>query len=134
MIVFNKIGELQKLLDVEAQQILHTEPNFIASKIKNDMAKPKSGHIYKRRSIEHRASAPGESPAIDTGHYANSVLTKVQGKQAAVYSDAPQALALEFGRPEKNLMPRPIWRKEANLSLRRIRRRLAKFNKRIENV
>jgi hypothetical protein len=28
---------------------------------------PKSGRVYKRRGIEHQASAPGESPATDTG-------------------------------------------------------------------
>jgi hypothetical protein len=28
---------------------------------------PKTGRIYRRRGVEHQASAPGESPASDTG-------------------------------------------------------------------
>lgn len=36
------------------------------------LSPPKSGRIYRRRGVAHRASAPGEAPANDTGRLVNS--------------------------------------------------------------
>ncbi len=33
----------------------------------------KTGRIYKRRGVEHKASAPGEAPATNTGRLVNSI-------------------------------------------------------------
>lgn len=33
---------------------------------------PKTGRIYRRRGVEHQASAPGQPPASDTGRLVNS--------------------------------------------------------------
>lgn len=49
-----------------------------AKKIEGDAKKSilsgqKSGRIYHRRTVSHRASAPGEAPASDTGRLVNSI-------------------------------------------------------------
>jgi hypothetical protein len=63
----------------------------------------------------HRASAPGEAPAVDTGHYINSIRAKRSAKlQWMVYTNAEQARALEYGNPARNLLPRPHFRPAAD--------------------
>lgn len=60
----------------------------------------KSGRIYKHRSVIHRASAPGEAPASDTGRLVNSLIAEqgrgeasaIAGKGNVIY-----ARMLEFG-------------------------------------
>lgn len=62
---------------------------------------PKTGVERPRGRKKHRASAPGEAPATDTGNLARSI-TVVAAQdglfpQALVTVTAPYALALEFG-------------------------------------
>ena len=44
----------------------------------------KSGRIYQRRTVTHRASAPGEAPANDTGRLLNGIRTKLDTIKLAV--------------------------------------------------
>jgi hypothetical protein len=69
----------------------------------------RSGRIYKRRGIQHQASAPGEPPKTDTGQLAASavVVHEPGSRHAEVIVRAPYAAALEFGSPRSNLEPRP---------------------------
>lgn len=73
----------------------------------------KSGRIYKRRTVEHRASAPGEAPANDTGRLVNSITSRfnsVKGGEAFVYipdSTVKYAKWLEFGTHK--IAPRPFF-------------------------
>ena len=63
-------------------------------KILND---PASGAIYRRRGVEHQASAPGEAPASDTGRLAQSARTELNAAEvsaSAIFSTA-YAAALE---------------------------------------
>jgi hypothetical protein len=62
----------------------------------------KSGKLYKRRSVVHQASAPGEAPASDTGFLASNISTKGPSKQLQnieidIISKAPYSKFLEFG-------------------------------------
>jgi len=62
----------------------------------------KSGRIYQRRTVTHRASAPGEAPASDTGRLANSITgTYVPSETSAVITAGggivKYARMLEFG-------------------------------------
>jgi len=71
---------------------------------------PKSGKIYKRRSVEHQASAPGEAPASDTGRLAQSSTVSLDAQRIAArvnYSTA-YAASLEFGT--EKMEPRPFLR------------------------
>jgi len=69
----------------------------------------KSGRIYKRGDVIHRASAPGEAPATDTGFLINQITTEVKTKKSKVIgqiiASAPYAKHLEFGT--SNMMARP---------------------------
>lgn len=72
----------------------------------------KTGRIYKRGSVEHRASAPGEAPATDTGRLQGAITTgvltfplKVIGK---VIAQTVYAGPLELGT--KRIKPRPFLR------------------------
>lgn len=71
---------------------------------------PKTGRIYKRNTVEHQASAPGESPASDTGRLAQSVTTSYDPSRIAGYVNVSTeyAAALEFGTPR--IAPRPYAR------------------------
>ena len=55
----------------------------------------------------HRASAPGESPATDTGTLANSIESKRYGLVAVVWTEKKYAKWLEFGT--RKIAPRPFF-------------------------
>lgn len=66
-------------------------------------------------SPSHRASAPGQAPATDTGNLASRIalgdLTKDPLRpraQAGVAAGAPYAIHLELGAPRARLLPRPF--------------------------
>lgn len=69
---------------------------------------PKTGRRYKRGSITHQASSPGEAPATDTGKLASSAEFDVdeQGLWAIVSFSAFYARMLEFGT--RFIRPRPF--------------------------
>lgn len=71
---------------------------------------PKTGRVYRRRGIEHQASAPGQAPASDTGHLVQSIHTEYNRKnlEGYVVVTADYARALEFGT--ENIEPRPFLR------------------------
>jgi phage gpG-like protein len=66
---------------------------------------PKSGRVYKRGNVAHRASAPGQAPATDTGALASSV-ARVDGKlTAAVGTGLEYGKHLEFGTTRMEARP-----------------------------
>lgn len=71
---------------------------------------PKTGRIYKRNTVSHQASAPGESPASDTGRLAQSVTTTYDPANITGFVNVATtyAEALEFGTPR--IAPRPYAR------------------------
>lgn len=71
---------------------------------------PKTGRVYRRRGVEHQASAPGESPASDTGRLANSIITRYEDDFLVGIISASDAKAshLEYGT--KFMAPRPFMR------------------------
>jgi hypothetical protein len=71
---------------------------------------PKTGRIYRRRGVEHQASAPGEAPAADTGTLAGSIITEFDRSEllGTVAATAVYAQALELGTPR--IRPRPYMR------------------------
>jgi len=69
---------------------------------------PKTGITYTRGNIVHRASAPGEAPASDSGDLASSVAYSMKGPLTAeIISRLPRATYLEFGT--QSIAPRPSW-------------------------
>lgn len=58
----------------------------------------KSGELYNSGNKLHRASAPGQAPASDTGHLANSIRhKKIDDSNHEVSIEANYATILEFG-------------------------------------
>jgi len=74
------------------------------------LSSPKTGRVYRRGGVEHRASAPGEPPASDTGRLVSSIQTKydVQNLTGSVTASAVYAAPLEFGT--QKMEPRPFLR------------------------
>lgn len=100
----NRFPEIAAKLSREAAKITEKTALRIEETAKTSMAGPKSGRMYGA----HRASAPGESPAIDTGNLANSIGTEsLGGASHIVYAGTEYALSLEFGSPR--VAPRPFF-------------------------
>jgi phage gpG-like protein len=87
---------------------------------------PKTGREYPRGkdgSKIHRASAPGQAPATDTGALVSSTyFTKVNDLTAAIGSRLDYAFFLEFGT--LRMEPRPSWVPAAERNAPRLEKRL----------
>jgi HK97 gp10 family phage protein len=69
---------------------------------------PKTGRLYKKSgSVAHRASAPGEAPASDTGTLVRSIVSEVQRVALEVIISAGTAYAkmLEYGTRKMSARP-----------------------------
>lgn len=68
---------------------------------------PRSGRVYRRRGVEHKASAPGEPPAPDTGRLIQSARTefKRQLLQGTAIWSTDYAERLEKGTPKMAARP-----------------------------
>jgi HK97 gp10 family phage protein len=87
----------------------------------------KTGREYQRGTITHRASAPGEAPASDTGRLVNSfyVQQEKDGKQVRIAAGrgvVDYALMLEKGT--RDMAARPFMRPALQKSLTYIRSRI----------
>src|SRR4051794_3668243 len=87
--------ELTKALYVSAKQVEKEAKQSI-------LEGGKSGRTYKRGNVIHRASAPGEAPASDTGRLVNSINTEVNKSALEAVVKAGSGLVkyakyLEFG-------------------------------------
>lgn len=70
---------------------------------------PATGRIYRYGKVEHRASAPGEPPAVDTGNLINSgYATQKRLGLWEVGFTAEYAAPLEYGTAR--IAPRPFLR------------------------
>ena len=86
---------------------------------------PKTGREYPRgRDKIHRASAPGQAPATDTGTLVSSIYNEDRGRNAkAIGSRLPYAFYLEFGTFKMDA--RPSW-------IPAVERAIPKMLKRVE--
>jgi hypothetical protein len=77
---------------------------------------PKTGRVYRRGKISHRASAPGEPPATDTGRLVSSGhvgLAKVKGKSVSATVEFPVEYAVFLEKGSIHMEPRPFLRPAA---------------------
>lgn len=71
---FNRSPEFQALLKKEVEIALYASAKQVEKEAKQSILNgKKTGRIYKRRTVTHQASAPGEAPASDTGRLVNSI-------------------------------------------------------------
>jgi len=97
-LVFNRFPELQARFPSAVSKIVTTSGMAISAAVKVDMAQPKHGRNYKRHGKSHRASAPGESPAVDTGALVNSIgFELLEQSVGMVFTNQEYGPALEFG-------------------------------------
>lgn len=101
---------MSKLRQGVANAIFKTTEAVRNEAVRSILQGQKSGRIYRRRGIEHKASAPGEAPASDTGRLANSIDTSYEdrGLTGIVHVRAEYAPFLEFGTIK--MEPRPFMR------------------------
>ncbi len=93
--------------------------------IQSILAGNKSGKVYKRGNKEHRASAPGESPANDTGRLAGSIISIQNNNEALVIAgrgSVKYASMLEFGTEKMEERPfmNPALEKNRNWIIERL--------------
>lgn len=106
----NKFGDLARRLPQVVNEICETSAKAIEVDAKASMGEPKSGRIYSIGGVDHQASAPGESPAIETGNLLSGIQTEADGATRwVVYTTASYSVELEYGAPARNLMPRPFF-------------------------
>jgi HK97 gp10 family phage protein len=106
-----KLGEEGKSQAVRA--VSATAQKIRADAIKDIQRGRKTGIVYERAagnnlSQVHRASAPGESPATDTGALVSSIKAWEKGLTAEIGTEIKYGAALEFGT--QRIKPRPFMR------------------------
>lgn len=96
-----------------AQQIdiaLYASAEHVATEYKISILNgQKSGREYKRRSVIHRASAPGEAPASDTGRLVNAIHIILETAGTAIMRVATAyAMLLEVGTSKMAARPAAV--------------------------
>ena len=108
--VLSQLNKLEKDMEIPFQEIVKGGGQFIRGEaIKSIQSGAKSGIVYEkynpRRS--HRASAPGEAPASDTGNLVSKIMVKQKTKNITnVVSNANYSAFLEYGTSK--MQPRPF--------------------------
>ena len=108
--VMSQLNKLNKQLEPDFQEIVKGGGQFIRGEaIKSIQSGAKSGIVYEkynpRRS--HRASAPGQAPASDTGNLVSKIIVKQKTKNITnVESNADYSAFLEYGTSK--MEPRPF--------------------------
>lgn len=98
----------------EIREQVGYELSDIAAELEGDIALriqqgPKTGRVYKRRSVTHRASMAGQSPANDTGTLMKSIYSERESRLTyTVGSRVVYALYLEYGT--RKMAARPFFR------------------------
>lgn len=104
----SRIPELTAELRRKVTQLVQVTAFEIQADAMESMTGGRSGRLYGA----HRASAPGEPPAIDTGLLANTIGVmsgfESRGLSAIVFVNADYGMHLEFGTHK--MAPRPFLR------------------------
>jgi len=119
VIVKSFVPRVKRQMSREVEQLITRTAIAYQTEVKRLMlSSPRGGRIYRvskagvRRPRFHKASAPGEPPAVNTAQLLKSISFKIapiaKGIQALVGSSVKYASWLEFGT--KRMAPRPAWR------------------------
>jgi HK97 gp10 family phage protein len=75
--------------------------------IKSIQSGSKTGRTYKRYNPTrtHKASAPGEAPASDTGNLVSNIMVEDKGDSIEVQSNAEYSKFLEYGTSKMEARP-----------------------------
>jgi HK97 gp10 family phage protein len=104
--LINNVPQVTAKLQREAKALVVRTAARIETTAKLSFVEPKTGREYRRGNKTHIASAPGESPAVDTGQLTNSVQWEQTADASAVVgSNVEHGLHTEFGT--SRMEPRP---------------------------
>jgi len=137
--VLSQLNKLEKDMEIPFQEIVKGGGQFIRGEaIKSIQAGAKSGIVYEkynpRRS--HRASAPGQAPASDTGNLVSKIIVKQKTKNITnVESNADYSAFLEYGTSK--MEPRPFMlpafekskKPVINAVLKRVKNKIEEYTK-----
>ena len=108
--VLSQLNRLGKDMEVPFQEIVKGGGQLIRGEaIKSIQTGAKSGVMYQMYNPrrEHRASAPGQAPASDTGNLVSKIIVKQKSKNITnVESNADYSAYLEYGTSK--MQPRPF--------------------------
>lgn len=123
--VNDRTPELTQKLEAAIGRFVVKGAAYLEGQVESSMAEPKSGKTYRRGKETHTASAPGESPAIDSSNYVNLIDTIIAANrlEAKIGTSAEYALYLEDGT--EGMEPRPVWEPEAKEALPTLEKMLA---------
>lgn len=109
--------ELLQKLEKAVGRFVRKGAVYIEGELKASMAEPKTGRSYRRgKDGVHIASAPGESPAVDSGNLTGSIQTLIKSTlEAKIGTPVEYALYLEEGT--SRMAQRPLWERTAKESL-----------------
>ena len=130
--------ELAVAVDGQVRRDIEDIVLLTEQRVKTLMAEsPRGGRSYrigktrkrKGRGRIHKASAPGEPPAVRTGRLITSIRSAVQrkfdGVQGIVGTNVKYAPFLEDGT--RRMLPRPVWRR----TLKELERDIVRIFKRL---
>lgn len=114
--------ELMQKLDAALGRFVVKGIGYLDGEVKSAMAEPKTGKSYKRgKSGIHRASAPGESPASDSGNLIGSIQQIYPSTlEGLLGTNVEYAIWLE----DLTGLNRPLWQKERDEGLPTLERML----------
>ena len=104
------LKSLEKDLEQPFREVIAGGAQLIRGEaIKSIQTGPKTGRIYEKYNPRrtHRASAPGQAPASDTGNLVSNIMVERESENIVnVVSKAFYSMFLEFGTSK--ILPRPF--------------------------
>lgn len=108
----NRTPELFQKLQSGIERFVKTGAEYVRDHLRTSMAGPKHGKRYGT----HIASAPGESPAVDSGNLTGSIdIVQANTLEAKIGTPVEYAPYLEEGT--SRMAARPLWARTAKESL-----------------
>ena len=109
-VALKKFDTLKKDLETPFREVIAGGAQLIRGQaIRSIQTGPKSGRIYEKYNPRrtHRASAPGQAPASDTGNLVSQIRVRQKNPdEVVVESNALYSSFLEFGTSK--MLPRPF--------------------------
>ena len=107
--VLSQLNRLGKDMEVPFQEVVKGGGQLIRGEaIKSIQSGAKSGVLYQMYNPrrEHRASAPGQAPASDTGNLVSKIVVRQKGANVTnVESNANYSAFLEYGTSKMQARP-----------------------------
>ena len=131
--VLSQLSRLNKELEKPFQEVVKGGGQLIrAEAVKSIQSGAKSGIVYEKYNPrrQHRASAPGQAPASDTGNLVSKIIVKKEAGEVKVQSNADYSKYLEYGTSK--MLARPFLFPASEKSTAKIIQ--ATFNKVVEVI